>query len=248
VRNRELTRREAGRRPAADMAVATPAAAPGQPPLLRAEDLSFAAGPRRVHVADFSLRPGELVSLTGANGSGKSTLCRVLCGLVPYRGRISLDQRELASFDRRALSSRVALVAQIPHQNLLCDTVRHELELLPELIGAAVDPGRLSDVARTCGVDSLAGRYVETLSGGEARRVALAACAIVGKAPLWLLDEPEFGLDRAGERFLCEMVERHCRAGGAVLNVSHGNVLSALSCKEYGILSNGEVALGNAAH
>ena len=209
--------------------------------ILVARDLTFAIGDRRVIVPEFSLSRGELVALRGQNGSGKSSLCRVLAGLAHYDGTVTLEGAEISSLDARELARTVAWVWQIPQQMFLCDTVENELRLLAELGKQEPDSDGLHEVAGKHSLEPVLPQFVETLSGGEARRAAVASTAGMGGAKIWLLDEPEFGLDAESQLTLSRLVLEHCQSGGAVLNVSHGNLLSSISHRTYEISESGEV-------
>ncbi len=150
----------------------------------------------------FELEPGELCLLAGLSGQGKSTLLRAACGLVPHfhGGRFAGDV-ELAGLDTREhgpgrLGALAGVLFQDPETQLVCNSVRAELELPLQTRGhdaAAVARG-VEEVALALGIDALLGRSVHELSGGEQQRVALAA-ALAGRPPLVLLDEPTSQLD-----------------------------------------------------
>ncbi len=156
----------------------------------------------RVVLRDISLavRPGEMLAIVGPNGAGKSTLLRSLSGaLKPREGSISLFDRPLDSYDRRALARTLATVAQenavafqfsvleivlmgrAPHLGPFHLETPHDLALAREAL-------RLFDLTH------LAARPIQELSGGERKRVFLAR-AIAQEPRVILLDEPTAFLD-----------------------------------------------------
>ena len=188
--------------------------------ILRAEGASAASA--RAHEADLDLesvsvqypgaptpalsdvtlrvRAGEVAALLGANGAGKSTLLRVAAGmLAPTSGTARILGSDVATKRRRELAREMAFVPQTeavawgfrvrdvvamgraPHQGVWM----HE---------SAGDRAAIDDAIGRCHLEALAGRRVETLSGGEQRRVSIAR-AMAQRPRVLLLDEPAAFLD-----------------------------------------------------
>jgi len=174
---------------------------------------------------DLRLEPGERLLVRGASGAGKTTLTWLLLKfLEPDRGRIlmgGIDYRDLRSDELRC---RFAVVDQRPH--LFAGTLRENLLLgrpdadEPEL-WRALEQARLADWVRAqpLGLDTLLGEGGAGLSGGQARRLAVAR-ALLKSAPIWILDEPTEGLDALTARELVAAL-RTALAGKTVLAISH---------------------------
>jgi energy-coupling factor transporter ATP-binding protein EcfA2 len=180
---------------------------------------------------DISLRvePGEFVVLAGRSASGKTTLLRAACGLVPHfhGGEVSgevmiagLDTREHGPAE---LAPKVGYVAQDPETQVVSTTVAAEIELPLELRGEppAARARAVEEVALALAIPELLPRPVDTLSGGELQRVALAA-ALVSRPALVLLDEPTSQLDPvAGDELIWLLRRLNEEWGMAILLCEH---------------------------
>lgn len=168
---------------------ATPAM-PGDGVALQCEGVELAhAGSALAAVdgLDLEMRAGERVALVGASGAGKSTVLLAIAGeLSPRRGRL----HALAS---AGLRQRTELFQDDLRGNLLLADPQADDDQLWAALQAA---GLAADVrAMPLGLGTRLGEGGLGLSGGQARRLALARLLLKKDAPLWLLDEPTEGLD-----------------------------------------------------
>lgn len=200
---------------------------------LVAEDLSVSAGAATLlEHASFRFGGGELLCLLGANGAGKTTLLRAALGLLPARsGSARLAGRALSAL---SAAERAAAIAYLPQSRSLAwpNTVRDVVALGRFSHGATL--GRLSaEDARAveaaladCDLARLAGRRVDTLSGGELARVHCAR-AFASQAPLIVADEPTAGLDPLHQFLIMDLFRAFVDRGGGALLVLHDIELAA---------------------
>jgi len=178
-------------------------------------------GTRAVDGVSFTAGKGEIVALLGPSGSGKSTVLRTVAGLqLPDTGVVQLEGVDLA---RTAPHDRgVGLMFQsptlFPHHDV-AGNVGFGLRMAG--VDKAARRTRVDELLALVGLPDMAGRAVETLSGGEQQRVALAR-TLAPEPRLLLLDEPFGALDAVLRARLVEDVGRLVRRLGlTVLAVTH---------------------------
>ncbi len=201
-------------------------------PALAIEGLTYAyptaPGPALRDVS-LHLQPGELTLLAGRSACGKSTLLRAACGLVPhFHGGEIEGKVEVAGIDALAtgpseLAAAVGYVAQDPETQVVSTTVAAEIELPLEMRGdfPSSRARAVEEVALALAIPHLLDRAVDTLSGGELQRVALAA-ALVTRPRLVLLDEPTSQLDPvAGDELIWLLRRLNEEWGVTILLAEH---------------------------
>jgi thiamine transport system ATP-binding protein len=157
---------------------------------------------------------GEIVSLVGPSGSGKSTLLRIIAGIEQAKqGRVVLNDRDITALPihRRGIGMVFQDNQLFPHLDV-AHNIGYGLRMNRGSSSASV-----AEMLELIGLSDFGARRVDTLSGGEAKRVALARSLIV-KPQVLLLDEPLTGLD-------AELHERLLRDIGAILRASGTTVV-----------------------
>ncbi|MDE0608399.1 MAG: ABC-F family ATP-binding cassette domain-containing protein [Anaerolineaceae bacterium] len=178
-----------------------------------------------LRVPDITLRRGEVAALVGPNGVGKSAFLKTITGqLAPLAGSLRLGAAVQAGYFAQA------------HENL-----REDRSILDEILERR--PLKVSEARDLLGRYLFSGddvfRRVDTLSGGERGRLALALLALAG-ANLLLLDEPSNHLDIDSQDVLQQVLEQF---GGTVLLVSHDRWLIDALTTQLWIASAGEIRL-----
>lgn len=196
---------------------------------LRGVRRTFGAGHTAVTaLADVSVTvaAGEVVALMGPSGSGKTTLLALAGGLDrPTRGVVEVDGVDLAGLDAAALAAlrrrRVGFVFQ--ELNLIPGLTAVENVALPlELdgVGARRARGQAQASLADVGVEVMADRFPDDLSGGEQQRVAIAR-ACIGPRRLLLADEPTGALDSLTGETVLEHLRGRAEAGVGVVLATH---------------------------
>lgn len=187
----------------------------------------------RIQIGERVYAPGDRLVIKGPSGVGKSSLLLALLALAPGRG-VGVKINGCAPCS--ATRSLFAYAPQAP--TIPADTVREALKLghAPEqpcddaALWEALDDACLADRVRSMpkGLDTWLGASGVRLSGGEAKRLALAR-AYLRPAPWLLLDEPTEGLDALVEKAVIERLDRRLgQTGQGLVLVSHSGAVDAL--------------------
>ena len=167
--------------------------------------------------ATFRLHAGDRVALVGRSGSGKSTLLHLMAGLdIPSSGTITWPALGPVG---KLLPEKIALVFQAP--SLLEPMSVSENVALPLLLAKApgdIDAAVAAALA-TFGLENLARKLPEELSGGQMQRVAMAR-AIVGNPSIILADEPTGQLDQPTGQALLDALIAHLDGSRTALVVA----------------------------
>ena len=168
---------------------------------------------------DLELARGEIHGLLGANGSGKSSLAYAIMGCAGYQpsaGEIHFDGRRI---DHLPMHERARLGITLAWQ----EPARFEGLSIRDYLRVGARGANIHDCLRRVGLDpdEYADRAVDkTLSGGERKRVELAAMLAM-RPRLAILDEPTSGIDLLSMDALIAVIEALKTAGSSVLLISH---------------------------
>jgi len=215
--------------------------------ILRLNDVELLRKSFRLDIPQLDLNAGHIYLVEGPNGAGKSTLLQLLALLMtPTRGVVQFcGERVTQEAQRQRLRRHITLVEQNPY--LFDKTVYQNLALGLRLrdVRGDLQRRRITQALGAVGLEGFESRRAKALSGGEARRVALAR-AVVLSPRLLLLDEPTAGLDRdvlpIFEKCLSNLpahgttvviaghdIDQSRRLGGTVLKLDRGKLLQSTS-------------------
>ncbi|HNX92424.1 MAG TPA: ABC transporter ATP-binding protein [Syntrophomonas sp.] len=176
-----------------------------------------------------TIEAGESVCLLGANGSGKSTLLKIFCGLVfPTAGTYQAFGREITedlledSRFAQKFHRRIGFIFQNSDAQLFTSRVWDEIAFGPLQMGLskAEVKTRVDDVLVMLNIQNLAERSPYRLSGGEKKKVAVAATLVLNPEVL-ILDEPTNGLDPKTQRWLVELLLELNKHGRTIITSTH---------------------------
>lgn len=165
---------------------------------------------------DLAVRRGSCLALLGPNGAGKTTTIEMLVGLqTPDEGSVEVLGRD---WKADAAGIRAQIGVQLQETKLQEKvTVAETLRMFRSFYARGRSVDEALDIV---GLREKSGARIETLSGGQHQRVALAS-ALVGDPELLFLDEPSTGLDPQARRRVWQIVEDFKAGGGTVLLTTH---------------------------
>ncbi|EKD54311.1 MAG: hypothetical protein ACD_60C00097G0009 [uncultured bacterium] len=222
-------------------------------PLLTAKELTIKIAHTIIcHAFDFTLKKGDCVGILGLNGSGKTTLLHTLAGLIlPASGHIDLQEKKLTHYSSKEMARIRGILLQdtpiffpetvldfclhgrYPHLNFFQALSKHDKDIAREAL---------------CLMNLLKkeAQNVETLSGGERRRLAIAA--LLTQTPqIYLLDEPTNHLDWPHQikilNYFSDLAKKNL--AGVMMTLHDVNFAKEYCNKVVLLLKNGEVLTGD---
>jgi len=169
------------------------------------------------------IRDGEFVAIMGENGAGKTTLVKQFNGILkPTKGEVLVDGVNTRKVSVAQLSRDVGLVFQNPDHQLFSETVEEEIAFGLRNFGFKENEvlERISWVLEMLGLEKYRKASPFMLSGGERKRVAVAA-VLAWDPKVIVLDEPTIGQDYAQKERLRQFVLKVKSEGRTVVMVTH---------------------------
>ena len=236
-------------------------------PLLELKDVSFKYVNRnkddsldssKAHDSTFALKDvslsiesGEFVGIIGPSGSGKTTLASLFSGAIPhhYSGEL-LGSVKIAGQDTKnlALTNIACLIGSVIQDidaQMVAANVEDEILFGLENFGVAHSeiPSRIDEALQIVGISDLRNRDLDTLSGGQKQKVAIAAILAL-KPKVMVLDEPTCALDPVSSKMIFSILkDLNKNFGITVVVIEQKVALLSEYCKRLVVLSNGTLAL-----
>lgn len=233
-------------------------------PLLELKNVSFQYGTNRsentssvddntyaLNRVNLKIYPGEFVGIIGPSGSGKTTLASLFSGAIPhhYSGEL-LGSVKIAGQDTKnlALTNIACLIGSVIQDidaQMVAANVEDEILFGLENFGVPHDeiPNRIASSLETVGISDLRNRDLDTLSGGQKQKVAIAAILAL-KPKVLVLDEPTCALDPVSSRMIFSILQNLNKKFGITIVVIEQKVaLLSEYCKRLIVLSKGELVL-----
>jgi energy-coupling factor transporter ATP-binding protein EcfA2 len=218
--------------------------------LISVRDLSFryrGAAADALRDVSFDVCAGDFLGVGGGSGSGKSTLLHALCGVVPHHvpgdfyGSVHICGEDSVDTPPVQLARHVGLVMQDSESQFVMTMVGDEVRFGLRNFGFDDVDGRAYAALEMLGAASLEQLPVRSLSGGQKRKVALAAMLAL-KPQVLLLDEPTAELDPASkDQLFATLAELNDQGLTIVVSEKNTNLLDGY-CKTQISMEDGHVS------
>lgn len=212
----------------------------------KAQDSTFA-----LKDVSLSIESGEFVGIIGPSGSGKTTLASLFSGAIPhhYSGEL-LGSVKIAGQDTKnlALTNIACLIGSVIQDidaQMVAANVEDEILFGLENFGVAHSeiPSRIDEALQIVGISDLRNRDLDTLSGGQKQKVAIAAILAL-KPKVMVLDEPTCALDPVSSKMIFSILkDLNKNFGITVVVIEQKVALLSEYCKRLVVLSNGTLSL-----
>jgi len=181
-----------------------------------------------IYDVNFTVKPGELVLLTGDSGCGKSTLLKCLNGLIPetvegdMSGDLYLEEERYSGMKMTDLNKKIGSVFQNPRSQFFTDNTTAELVFPMENYGFSKErmEETLQKLSKEFQLDGLLNRDVFSLSSGERQMIALASSVTMQQKVL-LFDEPSANLDYGNAIRLGKIIQKLKNRGYSIIVADH---------------------------
>lgn len=215
-------------------------------PLLSVTGLSVArGGAHLLSNVSFTARAGEFIGVIGPNGAGKSTLLRAIAGLEPADGACLLDGIPTESLSPRARARRLGYLPQSREAawdvtaEALVALGRYAFGAAPHRLSVA-DAAAVARAMQMADAQALAGRTVNSLSGGERARVHLARL-LAAETPILIADEPVAALDPRRQLAIMSVLRKRAVEGALVIAALHELELAWRFCTRLIVIHDGRL-------
>ena len=157
----------------------------------------------------FSIQNGESVGLIGANGAGKSTIMKILLGLLPCEGRVSVDDLPVEKKNLPDIRKKLGFLLQNSDNQMFMPTVYEDMMFGPRNYGLSKEEAeqQVDRILNQLGLTDLKHRYNHKISGGEKRMAAIATILAMQPETI-LMAEPSIALDPLNRRTIIRIINQ----------------------------------------
>ena len=201
---------------------------------------SYESGTPVLQNLSFSIGVGEAVGLIGANGAGKSTIMKILLGLLPCEGGVTVGGLAVKKQNLGEVRKKLGFVLQNSDNQMFMPTVYEDMMFAPRNYGLSKEEAeaRVDRVLSELGLTELKHRYNHKISGGEKRMAAIATILAMEPEAI-LMDEPSTALDPVNRRTVIRAINGLTMTK---LIASHDLDMILDTCDRVILLSHGQVA------
>lgn len=212
----------------------------------KAQDSTFA-----LNNISLSIEAGEFVGIIGPSGSGKTTLAYIFSGAIPHHysgelsGIVKIAGQETKNLALTNIACLIGSVIQDIDAQMVAANVEDEILFGLENFGVAHNeiPNRIDEALQIVGISDLRNRDLDTLSGGQKQKVAIAAILAL-KPKVMVLDEPTCALDPVSSKMIFSILkDLNKNFGITVVVIEQKVALLSEYCKRLVVLSNGTLSL-----
>ncbi|MGI6471533.1 MAG: ABC transporter ATP-binding protein [Candidatus Methanomethylophilaceae archaeon] len=213
--------------------------------MIEVENLSFSYGKHKVlKDVSFKVNNGDVVSILGPNGVGKTTLMKCMCNIhKPSSGSVTVNGQDVLSLSGKDLAKNIAFVPQsVPRtKNLVYDSVLMGRKPYINIGVTENDLDITSRAVRDLGLEDLAFKYVDRISGGEFQKVQIAR-ALAQESSVVMLDEPTNNMDVCNQHLTMDIASNMARGTDAcVIMTMHDINLSLYYSDTLMFMKGGEI-------
>lgn len=210
--------------------------------MIEFQNVSFAYNRERPVLRNISLKieDGESIAIIGANGTGKSTMMKLLLGLLPYEGTITVDGLNVEKKKLPTIRRKLGYVLQDSDNQMFMPTVFEDMIFAPRNYGLSGEEAekRVDSVLESLHLQELKHRYNHQISGGE-KRMAAIATVLTMEPEVIIMDEPSIALDPYNRRQVINTVKQLPMTR---IIVSHDLDLVLETCRRVVLMSHGQIA------
>ena len=198
-----------------------------------------------------SIESGEFVGIIGPSGSGKTTLASLFSGAIPHHysgelsGSVKIAGQDTNNLALTNIACLIGSVIQDIDAQMVAANVEDEILFGLENFGVAHSeiPSRIDEALQIVGISDLRNRDLDTLSGGQKQKVAIAAILAL-KPKVMVLDEPTCALDPVSSRMIFSILkDLNKNFGITVVVIEQKVALLSEYCNRLVVLSNGTLSL-----